>query len=1073
MALAITSPSTANITDTSTSVSISWSGATTGTNWKIEGVIIVNGVVVNTTTIDATSTGTVSVPIASVQTAIYNAATNASSLSGIITLRINNYLDVSPFTNYTVNITGGNLTIARRLTSPSNTTVVPYLMNTFSTGDTATYNWRASWDRPHTAFRGRVKVYVAGTLIATYQGFTTNISRTPTEAEADAMVAAMGANTSANLYYVVDTGFALSNSTTYYTSGAITTGNVSITRNNPTITSPANVNISDTTASISVSWGNGFTYGSWRVSGSLRINGTQISSFDVASGATGTQTLSISANQAALYNAATGSSLTGAVSVVLSNYLASPSISHSTTLGSGNLTIANRLSAPVNGTLNPYNLDNFNGTSTYNFIASWTRPHTAFRGRVKIYAHTTLIGTYSDNNTSMSRLPSTAEIDAMVAAMGSVSPRNLYYVIETGFVANTTQYFTGGELTTGNVSLVKSFIQPSPISISNFTLTDSTTAVPYTLTVGSSGATHITRLYIRVGSTDHLVKTETGITGSGTKNFTIGATERNIILNAMPSSTSATTWAQSEATLSGNTAFADSKLVATTVSLDAAYKPVNGTITRAENNTYLAAITGSNYFLTGKSNVLFTMPSTMATGATRASTRVQFAGTDATITGTGTTLTTSALATAGANSTATITVTDSRGRSTVSTITGLVVRAYTNPTINSFTVERRNSADTASDPLGTRMRAVINIAATTLLNHSGVEQNHVRWVVEYRLRPSGTWTAYSSNTSNTTLTVNTTSSLTSPTFPVNSSYDIRIRAYDRFYDLNNNGALNDTDAFAESIIVLPFGRVGFMLGEGSDGITRASVGKVWSQGTLDVEGDIYSAGSKVLTEATNSALAAYPVGAIYMSVNSTSPATLFGGTWVEIANQFLVGAGATYPAGSTGGAATHTHTTPSHTHTVADHTHSIPSHTHTGPSHTHTIADHTHTVPAHSHTLSQNGYAQVNVTGIGGSFVYLRGRTRPAWTPTDRVTASSYVANTTAQSWGADLAGTTDDSTAVASGGSGTLTTAASGTGATGAWSGTSGSGGAQTTSSNNGGDTGSSSNLPPYLSVYMWRRTA
>ena len=61
----------------------------------------------------------------------------------------------------------------------------------------------------------------------------------------------------------------------------------------------------------------------------------------------------------------------------------------------------------------------------------------------------------------------------------------------------------------------------------------------------------------------------------------------------------------------------------------------------------------------------------------------------------------------------------------------------------------------------------------------------------------------------------------------------------------------------------------------------------------------------------------YPVGSIYMSVNSTSPATLFGGTWVQIKDTFLLSAGDTYTAGNTGGEATHTLTTtemPSHSH---------------------------------------------------------------------------------------------------------------------------------------------------------------
>lgn len=35
----------------------------------------------------------------------------------------------------------------------------------------------------------------------------------------------------------------------------------------------------------------------------------------------------------------------------------------------------------------------------------------------------------------------------------------------------------------------------------------------------------------------------------------------------------------------------------------------------------------------------------------------------------------------------------------------------------------------------------------------------------------------------------------------------------------------------------------------------------------------------------------YPVGSIYISVNSVSPATLFGGTWEQIQDRFLLSAG--------------------------------------------------------------------------------------------------------------------------------------------------------------------------------------
>lgn len=56
-----------------------------------------------------------------------------------------------------------------------------------------------------------------------------------------------------------------------------------------------------------------------------------------------------------------------------------------------------------------------------------------------------------------------------------------------------------------------------------------------------------------------------------------------------------------------------------------------------------------------------------------------------------------------------------------------------------------------------------------------------------------------------------------------------------------------------------------------------------------------------------------------MSVNSTSPSTLFGGTWQRIQDRFLIAAGSTYKAGGTGGEATHTLTVnemPAHSHNI-------------------------------------------------------------------------------------------------------------------------------------------------------------
>ena len=54
-----------------------------------------------------------------------------------------------------------------------------------------------------------------------------------------------------------------------------------------------------------------------------------------------------------------------------------------------------------------------------------------------------------------------------------------------------------------------------------------------------------------------------------------------------------------------------------------------------------------------------------------------------------------------------------------------------------------------------------------------------------------------------------------------------------------------------------------------------------------------------------------------MSVNAVDPKLLFGGTWEQLKDKFLLGAGSTYANGSTGGASTHSLTTsemPSHRH---------------------------------------------------------------------------------------------------------------------------------------------------------------
>ncbi len=92
---------------------------------------------------------------------------------------------------------------------------------------------------------------------------------------------------------------------------------------------------------------------------------------------------------------------------------------------------------------------------------------------------------------------------------------------------------------------------------------------------------------------------------------------------------------------------------------------------------------------------------------------------------------------------------------------------------------------------------------------------------------------------------------------------------------------------------------------------------------VQVNGTLYiadNARGNIKTVGKHVANDIYPVGSIYMSTASTSPASLFGGTWERIQGKFLLAANDSsepYNAGKTGGAVSTTLTTdnlPAHTH---------------------------------------------------------------------------------------------------------------------------------------------------------------
>ena len=74
--------------------------------------------------------------------------------------------------------------------------------------------------------------------------------------------------------------------------------------------------------------------------------------------------------------------------------------------------------------------------------------------------------------------------------------------------------------------------------------------------------------------------------------------------------------------------------------------------------------------------------------------------------------------------------------------------------------------------------------------------------------------------------------------------------------------------------------------------------------------DIWFRGKRLLD-------AVWPVGSLYLSAADSDPGVLFGGTWEQVKDRFLLAAGDVYAPGETGGEAQHTLTTeemPAHTH---------------------------------------------------------------------------------------------------------------------------------------------------------------
>ena len=302
-------------------------------------------------------------------------------------------------------------------------------------------------------------------------------------------------------------------------------------------------------------------------------------------------------------------------------------------------------------------------------------------------------------------------------------------------------------------------------------------------------------------------------------------------------------------------------------------------------------------------------------------------------------------------------VTDSRGRVSDAKTVSISVVAYAAPSFTDYLSQRAISDGTANDD-GTYIRSIISYSYSTCEN-----KNTVTRATYYKKSSASTWTNANKSFSSGTAFV-----FGGGAISTESSYDVKYTITDAFTTVT----IYDTVSTAAVLMDFKAGGKGIAIGKVAEKDNVVEIANNWE---LEIHG-------KKLVDYI------YPIGSIYMSVNATSPANLFGGSWTQLKDRFLLGAGSTYIAGSTGGAATHKLT-------VAE-------------------------MPSHNHSFKD------------GSHTFLWGQNK---------TNNVYLNNASA------VAGKTPGNSAMTS---------------QNIWN-----------STNSSGNTSAHNNMPPYLAVYMWKRTA
>lgn len=219
-------------------------------------------------------------------------------------------------------------------------------------------------------------------------------------------------------------------------------------------------------------------------------------------------------------------------------------------------------------------------------------------------------------------------------------------------------------------------------------------------------------------------------------------------------------------------------------------------------------------------------------------------------------------------------VTDSRGRMSDEKSISISVIPYAPPVCNDYLSQRANSDGTLNED-GTYIRGIISFNYSSCNNHNSVlcktyykKPSEIQWINANKSFTSGTAFTFGDGKIST-----------------ENSYEVKYEISDTFSSIS----IIDTISTAAVLMDFKAGGKGIAIGKVSEKEKVVEIAHDW-------EFEVH--GKKIID-------LIYPVGSIYLSVNSTSPATLFGGLWTQLKDRFLLGASSTYSVGSTGGAATH------------------------------------------------------------------------------------------------------------------------------------------------------------------------